>query len=313
MAFDPIYIPDSDKETPKKTESDSKDEPPRFSPKIIFTIIGLLIGAILGYGLSQVFVTPSPTIEDVSPIIESNDDELNALKNELENTINEIRLLEAQLSSFQETKDLLSTTQKSLQTLQQELNTRSEQIASDSRVIETLRSDLEETKEAVLIANARISDLERELFAARAEEPAPAAPAPAAPAPAAPAPAAPAPEINMFLVLGEIQLYYGTGLIPVPDPITSFDTINIETNVTNTTDDMISATWILTITDSDGNIVHEGLVIYPLNPNQQNVKLSNSWTPTTSGEFVIEVVIVDNYTDRNLISETQTKTITISA
>ena len=303
MAFDPIYIPDSDKETPKKTESDSKDEPPRFSPKIIFTIIGLLIGAILGYGLSQVFVTPSPTIEDVSPIIESNDDELNALKNELENTINEIRLLEAQLSSFQETKDLLSTTQKSLQTLQQELNTRSEQIASDSRVIETLRSDLEETKEAVLIANARISDLERELFAARAEEP----------APAAPAPAAPAPEINMFLVLGEIQLYYGTGLIPVPDPITSFDTINIETNVTNTTDDMISATWILTITDSDGNIVHEGLVIYPLNPNQQNVKLSNSWTPTTSGEFVIEVVIVDNYTDRNLISETQTKTITISA
>ena len=303
MAFDPIYVPDSDKETPKKTESDSKDEPPRFSPKIIFTIIGLLIGAILGYGLSQVFVTPSPTIEDVSPIIESNDDELNALKNELENTINEIRLLEAQLSSFQETKDLLSTTQKSLQTLQQELNTRSEQIASDSRVIETLRSDLEETKEAVLIANARISDLERELFAARAEEP----------APAAPAPAAPAPEINMFLVLGEIQLYYGTGLIPVPDPITSFDTINIETNVTNTTDDMISATWILTITDSDGNIVHEGLVIYPLNPNQQNVKLSNSWTPTTSGEFVIEVVIVDNYTDRNLISETQTKTITISA
>ena len=308
MAFDPIYIPDSDKETPKKTESDSKDEPPRFSPKIIFTIIGLLIGAILGYGLSQVFVTPPPTIEDVSPIIESNDDELNALKNELENTINEIRLLEAQLSSFQETKDLLSTTQKSLQTLQQELNTRSEQIASDSRVIETLRSDLEETKEAVLIANARISDLERELFAARAEEP-----APAAPAPAAPAPAAPAPEINMLLVLGEIQLYYGTGLIPVPDPITSFDTINIETNVTNTTDDMISATWILTITDSDGNIVHEGLVIYPLNPNQQNVKLSNSWTPTTSGEFVIEVVIVDNYTDRNLISETQTKTITISA
>ena len=303
MAFDPIYIPDSDKETPKKTESDSKDEPPRFSPKIIFTIIGLLIGAILGYGLSQVFVTPPPTIEDVSPIIESNDDELNALKNELENTINEIRLLEAQLSSFQETKDLLSTTQKSLQTLQQELNTRSEQIASDSRVIETLRSDLEETKEAVLIANARISDLERELFAARAEEP----------APAAPAPAAPAPEINMFLVLGEIQLYYGTGLIQVPDPITSFDTINIETNVTNTTDDMISATWILTITDSDGNIIHEGLVIYPLNPNQQNVKLSNSWTPTTSGEFVIEVVIVDNYTDRNLISETQTKTITISA
>ena len=303
MAFDPIYIPDSDKETPKKTESDSKDEPPRFSPKIIFTIIGLLIGAILGYGLSQVFVTPPPTIEDVSPIIESNDDELNALKNELENTINEIRLLEAQLSSFQETKDLLSTTQKSLQTLQQELNTRSEQIASDSRVIETLRSDLEETKEAVLIANARISDLERELFAARAEEP----------APAAPAPAAPAPEINMFLVLGEIQLYYGTGLIPVPDTITSFDTINIETNVTNTTDDMISATWILTITDSDGNIVHEGLVIYPLNPNQQNVKLSNSWIPTTSGEFVIEVVIVDNYTDRNLISETQTKTITISA
>ena len=303
MAFDPIYVPDSDKETPKKTESDSKDEPPRFSPKIIFTIIGLLIGAILGYGLSQVFVTPPPTIEDVSPIIESNDDELNALKNELENTINEIRLLEAQLSSFQETKDLLSTTQKSLQTLQQELNTRSEQIASDSRVIETLRSDLEETKEAVLIANARISDLERELFAARAEEP----------APAAPAPAAPAPEINMLLILGEIQLYYGTGLIQVPDPITSFDTINIETNVTNTTDDMISATWILTITDSDGNIIHEGLVIYPLNPNQQNVKLSNSWTPTTSGEFVIEVVIVDNYTDRNLISETQTKTITISA
>jgi len=117
----------------------------------------------------------------------------------------------------------------------------------------------------------------------------------------------------MLLVLGEIQLYYGTGLIQVPDPITSFDTINIETNVTNTTDDMISATWILTITDSDGNIIHEGLVIYPLNPNQQNVKLSNSWTPTTSGEFVIEVVIVDNYTDRNLISETQTKTITISA
>ncbi len=92
MAFDPIYVPDSDKETPKKTESDSKDEPPRFSPKIIFTIIGLLIGAILGYGLSQVFVTPTPTIEDVSPIIEPNDDELNALKNELENTINEIRL-----------------------------------------------------------------------------------------------------------------------------------------------------------------------------------------------------------------------------
>ena len=54
-------------------------------------------------------------------------------------------------------------------------------------------------------------------------------------------------------------------------------------------------------------------MIYPLNPNQQNVKLSNSWTPTTSGEFIIEVVIVDNYTDRNPISETQTKTITISA
>ena len=81
MAFDPIYVPDSDTETPKKTESDSKDAPPRFSPKIIFVIIGLLIGAVLGYGLSQVFVTPQPPIENISPIIESNDDELNAFKN----------------------------------------------------------------------------------------------------------------------------------------------------------------------------------------------------------------------------------------
>ena len=320
MAFDPIYIPDSDKETPKNKESDSKDEPPRFSPKIIFIIIGLLIGAVMGYGLSQVFVTPQSEIENIPQIIESNDDELNDLKNELDNTKNEIQLLEAQLSSFQETKDLLSTTQKSLQTLQEELNAKSEQIALDLRVIDTLRSDLEDTKESVLIANARITELERELFAARAEqpapepEPAPAAPAPAAPAPAAPAPAAPAPEpeLNILVELGEIQLYYGTGLIPVPEPITSFDAINIETNVTNTTDEIISAIWLLTITDSEGNVVHEGLVVYPLQPNQQNIKLSNSWTPTTSGEFVIEVVIVDNYSDKNPISQTQTKTITIS-
>ena len=306
MAFDPIYIPDSDTETPKKTESDSKDIPPRFSPKIIFVIIGLLIGAVLGYGLSQVFVTPPPTIEDVSPIIELNDDELNALKNELENTNNEIRLLDAQLSSFQETKDLLSTTQKSLQNLQQELNAKSEQIESYMRITETLRSDLEETKEAVLIANARISELERELFAVRAEQPAP-DPVPAAPA----APAAPEPEITVLITLGQINLYYGISLNPVPDPSPVGQTINIETNVTNITDETISATWLLTITDSNGNIVHEGLVIYPLNPNN-TVKLSNSWTPTISGEFVIEVVIVDNYTDKNPISVTQTKTITIS-
>lgn len=321
MGYDPYpYESPVEESTSPKHEDKRADDPPSISPKYIFLIAGLLIGIAAGYVITQSLIGDDESIPVASEILdESNNDELTKLRNELQNTQSEILILQGQLESFDETRDLLSTTNRNLDAANEQLLDNTNKINADAKTIIDLQNELEDVKVDLIEAGQQIDAL----LNAQAEAPAPMEPPPAAPMepPPAPDPEPPAPdpepapevEIDEKILLGDINLVYGTSLIPISEPTPIGESINIETNLTNITEESITFSWLATITDvNTGELIVELFAFNLVINSDASMSPSNSWTPIYSGQFRIDVVLVDNLVDRNPLSITKSTVITVS-
>ncbi len=307
MGYDPSSYeraPENDENTsdnPQNTE-----EPNSLSPKIVFVVVGLLIGLALGYGAAQLFTDDSEPVPVEIPIDKSNNEELNKLQTNLDKANSEILILEGRLTSFDETRDSLAKTQNNLDEINRELLESTNKFNTYEKTIEDLQNELIDIQADLTNANERINEL------LTVESP-PADPAPD-PEPAAdPAPdPEPAAAIDEKIILGEISLVYGTSLIPILDPTPIGESITIETEITNISDERITTSWLATVTNADtGEFITEIFVFNIQVDAGKSATLGNSWTPTSAGQFKIEVVAVDNLADKNPLSLTQSKVITV--
>ena len=307
------YDPSTYERAPEKDENTSNDpqnieEPSSLSPKIIFVVVGLLIGLALGYGAAQLFTDNSEPVPIEIPIDKSNNDELNKLQTNLDKANSEILILEGRLTSFDETKDLLAKTQNNLDEINRELLESTNKFNTHEKTIEDLQNELTDIQADLTNANERINEL-----LTVESPPADPAPDPEPPMAADPAPdPEPAAAIDEKITLGEISLVYGTSLIPILDPTPVGESITIETEITNISDERITTSWLATITNADtGEFITEIFVFNIQVDAGKSVTLGNSWTPTYAGQFKIEVVAVDNLADKNPLSLTQSKVITV--
>ena len=307
------YDPSTYERAPEKDENTSNDpqnieEPSSLSPKIIFVVVGLLIGLALGYGAAQLFTDNSEPVPVEIPIDKSNNDELNKLQTNLDKANSEILILEGRLTSFDETKDLLAKTQNNLDEINRELLESTNKFNTHEKTIEDLQNELTDIQADLTNANERINEL-----LTVESPPADPAPDPEPPMAADPAPdPEPAAAIDEKITLGEISLVYGTSLIPILDPTPVGESITIETEITNISDERITTSWLATITNADtGEFITEIFVFNIQVDAGKSVTLGNSWTPTYAGQFKIEVVAVDNLADKNPLSLTQSKVITV--
>jgi uncharacterized membrane-anchored protein YhcB (DUF1043 family) len=308
MGYDPSSYeraPENDENTsdnPQNTE-----EPNSLSPKIVFVVVGLLIGLALGYGAAQLFTDDSEPVPVEIPIDKSNNEELNKLQTNLDKANSEILILEGRLTSFDETRDSLAKTQNNLDEINRELLESTNKFNTYEKAIEDLQNELIDIQADLTNANERINEL------LTVESP-PADPAPdPEPAAADPAPdPEPAAAIDEKIILGEISLVYGTSLIPILDPTPIGESITIETEITNISDERITTSWLATVTNADtGEFITEIFVFNIQVDAGKSATLGNSWTPTSAGQFKIEVVAVDNLADKNPLSLTQSKVITV--
>ena len=320
------YDPSTYERAPEKDENTSNDpqnieEPSSLSPKIIFVVVGLLIGLALGYGAAQLFTDNSEPVPVEIPIDKSNNDELNKLQTNLDKANSEILILEGRLTSFDETKDLLAKTQNNLDEINRELLESTNKFNTHEKTIEDLQNELTDIQADLTNANERINELltveSPPAGPAMPMDPEPPAadPAPDPEPPMAADPAAdpePAAAIDEKITLGEISLVYGTSLIPILDPTPVGESITIETEITNISDERITTSWLATITNADtGEFITEIFVFNIQVDAGKSATLGNSWTPTYAGQFKIEVVAVDNLADKNPLSLTQSKVITV--
>ena len=299
MGYDPSTYeraPENEENTLNSTQN--TDESSTISPKIVFAVVGLLIGIALGYGAAQLFTDNSEPVPVEIPIDKSNNDKLSKLQTNLDQANSEILILKGRLTSFDETKDLLAKTQNNLDEINRELLKSTNKFNTYEKTIEDLQNELIDIQADLTNANERINEL------LIVESP------PANPAmPMDPEPAA---AIDEKIALGEIKLVYGTSLIPILDPTPIGESITIETEITNISDERITTSWLATITDADtGEFITEIFVFNIQVDAGKSATLGNSWTPTYAGQFKIEVVAVDNLADKNPLSLTQSKVITV--
>ena len=285
--------PTEDENTNNDTQNN--DEPSTISPKVVFAIIGLLIGVAIGYGIAQVLTDDSePTTIEI-PVEVSNDDELNKLQTDLDKANSQILLLEGRLTSFDEIQSLLAETQNELENANRELLESTNKFNNYEQTIEDLQNEIELHIDDLEIANKRISNL----LTAAEPEPAAADPEPAA-------------AIDEKISLGSVNLVYGTSLIPISDPTPVGESILIETEATNISENRITISWIAIITNIETGETKEVYVFnIQLDPGY-SFKLGNTWTPDSAGQYNIEAFAVDNLTDKNPISSTQSKVITVA-
>ena len=222
--------PTEDENTNDDTQNN--DGPSTISPKVVFAIIGLLIGVAIGYGITQVLTGDSEPATIEVPVEVSNDDELNKLQTDLDKANSQILLLEGRLTSFDEIQSLLAETQNELENANRELLESTNKFNNYEQTIEDLQNEIELHIDDLEIANKRISNL------LAVEEPAAADPEPAA---ADPEPAA---AIAEKISLGTINLVYGTSLIPISDPTPVGESILIETEATNISENRITISSI---------------------------------------------------------------------
>jgi len=307
MGYDPsTYERAPEKEENTSNNTQNTDEPSSVSPKMVFAVIGLLIGLALGYGAAQLFTDNSEPVPVEIPIDNSNNDELRKLQTNLDQANSEILILEGRLTSFDETKDLLAKTQNNLDEINRELLESTNKFNIYEQTIEDLQNEIELHIDDLEIANARISAL------LTVEEPAAADPEPD-PAAADPEPEPdPAEGIDVKIALGAIDLLYGTSLIPISDPTPIGEAILIETEATNISENRVTISWIGIITNIETGETKEIYVFnIQLDPGK-SFKLGNTWTPASAGQYNIEAFAVDNLTDKNPISLTQSKVITVA-
>ena len=283
--------PTEDENTNDDTQNN--DGPSTISPKVVFAIIGLLIGVAIGYGIAQVLTGDSePTTIEV-PVEVSNDDELNKLQTDLDKANSQILLLEGRLTSFDEIQSLLAETQNELENANRELLESTNKFNNYEQTIEDLQNEIELHIDDLEIANKRISNL------LAVEEPAAADPEPAA-------------AIAEKISLGTINLVYGTSLIPISDPTPVGESILIETEATNISENRITISWIAIITNIETGETKEVYVFNIQLDSGKSFRLGNTWTPDSAGQYNIEAFAVDNLTDKNPISSTQSKVITVA-
>ena len=314
MGYDPsTYERAPEKEENTSNNTQNTDESSSVSPKMVFAVVGLLIGLALGYGAAQLFTDNSEPVPVEIPIDNSNNDELKKLQTNLDQANSEILLLEGRLTSFDETKDLLAKTQNNLDEINRELLESTNKFNTYEKTIEDLQNDLADIQADLANANERINEL------LTVESP-PADPAvavdPEPPAPAAdPAPdpePEPAAATDEKIALGAIDLLYGTSLIPISDPTPIGEAILIETEATNISENRVTISWIAIITNIETGEIKEVYVFnIQLDPGK-SFKLGNTWTPASAGQYNIEAFAVDNLTDKNPISLTQSKVITVA-
>ena len=308
------YDPSTYERTPENEENTSNstqntDESSTISPKIVFAVVGLLIGIALGYGAAQLFTDNSEPVPIEIPIDKSNNDKLSKLQTNLDQANSEILILKGRLTSFDETKDLLAKTQNNLDEINRELLKSTNKFNTYEKTIEDLQNELIDIQADLTNANERIN----ELLTVESPPANPAMPMDPEPPAADPAPdPEPAAAIDEKIALGEITLVYGTSLIPILDPTPIGESITIETEITNISDERITTSWLATITDADtGEFITEIFVFNIQVDAGKSATLGNSWTPTYAGQFKIEVVAVDNLADKNPLSLTQSKVITV--
>ena len=203
---------------------------------------------------------------------------------------------------------MLAETQNELENANRELLESTNKFNNYEQTIEDLQNEIELHIDDLEIANKRISNL----LTAAEPEPAAADPEPAAePEPAAADPE-PAAAIDEKISLGSVNLVYGTSLIPISDPTPVGESILIETEATNISENRITISWIAIITNIETGETKEVYVFnIQLDPGY-SFKLGNTWTPDSAGQYNIEAFAVDNLTDKNPISSTQSKVITVA-
>ena len=78
MGYNPsTYERDPTEDENTNNDTQNNDEPSTISPKVVFAIIGLLIGVAIGYGITQVLTGDSEPAAIEIPVEVSNDEELN--------------------------------------------------------------------------------------------------------------------------------------------------------------------------------------------------------------------------------------------
>ena len=300
--------PTEDENTNNDTQNN--DGPSTISPKVVFAIIGLLIGVAIGYGIAQVLTGDSePDIIEV-PVEVPNNDELDKLQTDLDKANSQILILEGRLTRVDEIQSLLAETQNELENANRELLESTNKFNNYEQTIEDLQNEIELHIDDLEIANKRISDLLTVENPAADPEPAAPDPEPAAPDPE---PAAdPVAAIDEKISLGAINLLYGTSLIPISDPTPIGEPILIETEAINISEDRVTISWIAIITNIETGETKEVFVFnIQLDPGK-SFKLGNTWTPESAGQYNIEAFAVDNLTDKNPISQSQSKVITVA-
>ena len=312
MGYDPsTYERAPEKEENTSNNTQNTDEPSSISPKIVFAVVGLLIGLALGYGAAQLFTDNSEPVPVEIPIDKSNNDELSKLQTNLDQANSEILILEGRLNSFDETKDLLAKTQNNLDEINRELLESTNKFNTYEKTIEDLQNELTDIQADLTNANERIN----ELLTVESPPVDPAMPMdPEPPAPAAdPAPdPEPAAAIDEKISLGAMNLVYGLSLIPISDPTPVGEAILIETEAINISENRVTISWIAIITNIETGEIKEIYVFnIQLDPGK-SFKLGNTWTPVSAGQYNIEAFAVDNLTDKNPISLTQSKVITVA-
>ena len=303
MGYNPsTYERDPTEDENTNNDTQNNDEPSTISPKVVFAIIGLLIGVAIGYGIAQVLTGDSePTTIEI-PVEVSNDDELNKLQTDLDKANSQILILEGRLTRVDEIQSLLAETQNELENANRELLESTNKFNNYEQTIEDLQNEIELHIDDLEIANKRISNL------LTVEEPEP-EPEPE-PAPD-PEPEEPAAAIDEKISLGSVNLVYGTSLIPISDPTPVGESILIETEATNISENRITISWIAIITNIETGETKEVYVFnIQLDPGH-SFRLGNTWTPDSAGQYKIEAFAVDNLTDKNPISSTQSKVITV--
>ena len=307
MAYDPWATQEDDVEDSSSKPDDStnekidtKQEVSGISPKFVFLIVGILIGAAVGYGAVQLLGGDSETLQTEVVV---DDDAINKLQNEIEKGKQDKLELESrlagQLNELGGVKSLLSSSENALAIAQEELDKNINKINEYVAIINSLEDKLEQVQLDLDEAQKQIADIQ-------APEPAP------APAPE-PAPAPVEGEIDEKVVLGAIDLVQGLSELPVDDPAPIGQLITIQTNITNITDEPLTFSWMATVIDvATGDVVAQTFAFQINLDSDESRRVGNSWNPDSAGQFRIEAVAVNNLTDRDPISLTQTKIINIS-
>ena len=168
MAYDPWATQEDDVEDSSSKPDDStnekidtKQEVSGISPKFVFLIVGILIGAAVGYGAVQLLGGDSETLQTEVVV---DDDAINKLQNEIEKGKQDKLELESrlagQLNELGGVKSLLSSSENALAIAQEELDKNINKINEYVAIINSLEDKLEQVQLDLDEAQKQIADIQ---------------------------------------------------------------------------------------------------------------------------------------------------------